>query len=51
MIEIKTQRKNEKPQKETETRPETFRIAETLGKFSKMRAKNGAGDKSRIYGH
>lgn len=26
-------------------------VAEKLGKFSKMVAKNGAGDKSGIYGH
>lgn len=36
---------------EIENKPENPKIAEILGKFSKMRAKNGAGDKSRIYGH
>lgn len=30
---------------------EIDKIAETLGKYSKMRAKNGDGDKSRMYGH
>lgn len=50
MIEIKTQRKIEKLPKETEIKPETVRIAETLGKFTKMRAKNDAGDRSGYYG-
>lgn len=36
--------------KETENKPEYLKIAETLGKLSKMRAKNDAGDKSGNYG-
>lgn len=37
--------------KEVEVKPETIKVAEALGKFTKMTAKNGAGDKSGIYGH
>ncbi|MBI2310451.1 hypothetical protein HYU90_01315 [Candidatus Collierbacteria bacterium] len=48
---IETKRKGEGGQKEIGIKPETARIAETLGKFTKMTAKNGAGDKSGIYGH
>lgn len=36
---------------EVEVKPENIKVAETLGKFTKMTAKNGAGDKSGIYGH
>lgn len=36
---------------EIKTVLEIEKIAETLGKYSKMRAKNGDGDKSRMYGH
>lgn len=37
--------------KEVAIKLEVGKIAETLGKYSKMRAKNGDGDKSRMYGH
>lgn len=36
--------------KETEIKVEYSKIAETLGKFSKMRVKNDSGDKSGNYG-
>ena len=39
-----------KRQKETENKPESPKIAETLGKFNKMSAKNGDGDKAGLYG-
>lgn len=45
------QRIEPKRRSELEIKQETARIAETLGKFTKMTAKNGAGDKSGIYGH
>ncbi len=34
-----------------EKKGENLRVAEKLGKFSRMAAKNGAGDKSGYYGH
>ena len=37
--------------KEVKIKLEVDKIAETLGKYSKMKAKNGVGDKSMIYGH
>lgn len=50
-IKIERQKRGEKFQNETEIKPEKAKIAETLGQFTKMLAKNGAGDKSGIYGH
>jgi len=47
---IERKRRGEGVQKEIGIKPETAKIAETLGKFSKMRAKNDAGDKSGNYG-
>ncbi|MFZ2202222.1 MAG: hypothetical protein WAV56_02385 [Microgenomates group bacterium] len=48
---VEIQKRKGKFQIETEIKPEKAKIAETLGKFTKMLAKNGAGDKSGIYGH
>lgn len=36
--------------KENEIKVDYSKVAETLGKFSKMRAKNDSGDKSGNYG-
>lgn len=47
---VKTEKRTESLKK-VEVKAEELKIAETLGKFTGIRAKNGAGDKSRIYGH
>lgn len=49
-IKIEGHKRKEKFRSETEIKPEKAQIAETLGKFSKMKAKNDAGDKSGYYG-
>jgi hypothetical protein len=48
---IEKQKIEAKGFKEAKTELETAKIAETLGKYSKMRAKNGDGDKGGKYGH
>ena len=48
---IENQIKEVKPNQEVAIKLETAKIAETLGKYSKMRAKNGDGDKGGKYGH
>ena len=48
---IERKRKGEGGQKEIGVKSEIVKVAETLGKFTRMTAKNGAGDKSGIYGH
>ncbi len=48
---IERKRKGGDGQKEIGVKPEIVKVAETLGKFTRMTAKNGAGDKSGIYGH
>lgn len=50
-VKIEGQKRREKFQGKTEVKPEKAKIAETLGKFTKMLAKNGVGDKSGRYGH
>ena len=37
--------------KKVEKKVEGLRVAEKLGKFSRMAAKNGVGDKGGMYGH
>lgn len=49
-IKIERQTKVEMRPSEIEVKPENIKVAETLGKFAKMRAKTDAGDKSGYYG-
>ena len=48
---IEKQKIEAKGSKEIKLVLEVDKIAETLGKYSKMRAKNGKGDKGGEYGH
>ena len=48
---IERKRKDWNGQKEIGIKPEIVKVAETLGKFTRMTAKNGVGDKGGKYGH